>query len=173
MTGLDIDNDHIISISCFITDAQMNLLDDQGFDIVVHLDNSTLDGMGEWCTRTHSESGLIAASVTSTITPQAAAESLLQYIKKHVPKPKTGLLAGNSVHADKAFLRKPPYLAVMNHLHYRILDVSTIKEAARRWAPAEVLNEVPKKKGLHQAREDILESIEEAKFYRDVFFNRK
>ena len=99
-----------------------------------------------------------------------AASALLQYIRTYVPKPRKGLLAGSSVHCDKEFLNKKPYAKVMEHLHYRILDVSSIKEAARRWAPEETLEKVPRKKGLHQAREDILESIEEARYYREVFF---
>lgn len=74
------------------------------------------------------------------------------------------------MHCDKEFLRREPFAKILNHLTYRILDVSAIKEAARRWAPVEVLRKVPRKKGLHQAQEDILESIEEARFYRDAFF---
>jgi oligoribonuclease len=79
-------------------------------------------------------------------------------------------LAGNTVHADKAFLRKEPYKKVHDHFHHRILDVSTIKEAAVRWSTQEVLKEVPKKKNLHTAREDILESIEEARYYKQAIF---
>ncbi|KAI4214345.1 MAG: hypothetical protein LQ351_003098 [Letrouitia transgressa] len=173
MTGLDLDKDQIISISCFITDAQLNLLDAEGFDVIVHLDKSTLNAMNEWCQKTHGESGLTASSIASTTTPEQAAEGLLQYIRKYVSKPRTGLLAGNSVHADKEFLKRQPYLRVMDYLHYRILDVSTIKEAARRWAEPKTIGQIPKKKGLHQAREDILESIEEAKFYRSAFFKGK
>ncbi|KAI4112788.1 MAG: hypothetical protein LQ345_006111 [Seirophora villosa] len=173
MTGLDVDNDEIISVCCFITDGQLNLVDDQGWEGVVHLDKSRLDSMDEWCTSTHGKSGLIAASIASSTTAEEAAKGLLAYIEKYIPRSRTGVLAGNSVHADKAFLRKPPFDCVNRHLHYRILDVSTIKEAARRWAPLEMLDRAPLKQGLHQAREDILESIAEAKFYRDTFFTPK
>ena len=128
--------------------------------------------MNEWCTATHGNSGLTSAAIASKTTPQEAADGLLQYVKRLVLEKGQGLLAGNSVHADKDFLKKPPYSKVLDYLHYRILDVSSIKEAARRWAPAETLEQLPRKKGLHQAREDILESIEEAKFYRDIFFGR-
>ena len=159
-----------MSISCFITDSQLNLLDEQGFDTIVHHDKSTLDDMDEWCVQTHGKSGLTAACIASTTDANAAASTLLEYIKTHIPKPRSGLLAGNSVHCDKEFLNQGPYSQIMAYLHYRILDVSSIKEAARRWAPDEVLAKVPKKKGLHQAREDILESIEEARYYRDTFF---
>ena len=173
MTGLDVEKDEIISLCCFITDAQLNLLDDQGWEAVVHLDKSRLDAMGEWCRDTHGASGLTEASLKSTTTGEEAAQGLLAYIEKYVPASRYGLLAGNSVHADKAFLRKPPFELVIRHLHYRILDVSTIKEAAARWAPPEILDHAPSKQGLHQAREDILESIAEARFYRDVFFKEK
>ncbi|KAL8936493.1 MAG: hypothetical protein Q9216_004899 [Gyalolechia sp. 2 TL-2023] len=170
MTGLDVDNDEIISICCFITDAQLQLLDDTGWETVVHLDKSRLDTMDEWCKSTHGRSGLTAASIASTTTAEEAANSLLAYIEKYIPSSRRGVLAGNSVHADKAFLRKPPFASVIRHLHYRIFDVSTIQEAARRWAPVEALDKAPLKQGLHQAREDILDSIAEAKFYRDIFF---
>ncbi|KAL8719092.1 MAG: hypothetical protein Q9225_003851 [Loekoesia sp. 1 TL-2023] len=173
MTGLDVDNDEIISICCFITDAQLQLLDDNGWEAVIHLDKSRFDAMDEWCKSTHGASGLIAASIASNTTAEEAANGLLAYIEKYIPRSRTGVLAGNSVHADKAFLRKPPFDAIIRHLHYRIFDVSTIKEAARRWAPQGILDKAPLKQGLHQAREDILESIAEAKFYRDVFFQPK
>jgi oligoribonuclease len=97
---------------------------------------------------------------------------LLEYIKRFVPEPKRALLAGNSVHADKAFLRKEPYKKVHDHLSHRILDVSTLKEAARRWSSLDVLLGIPKKKLLHTARSDILESIEEAAFYKNFIFQR-
>ena len=169
MTGLDRTSDTIMSIACYVTSANLELLDD-GFEVVVSHSREQLDAMGEWCQRTHGASGLMAACLSSTITPGEAADALLAYIKHHIPEPRQGLLAGNSVHADKEFLSKAPYNRVIGHLHYRILDVSSIKEAAKRWAPSEMLSKAPKKKGLHQAKEDILESIEEAKFYRDVFF---
>ena len=173
MTGLDSVGDKIISISCFITDAQLELLDDYGWDIIIHHDKATLDRMDEWCIQTHGNSGLTAASIASTTTPQQASDGLLEYIKKFVTRPRMGLLAGNSVHCDKEFLRKRPYSQVLDYLNYRILDVSSIKEAARRWTSPETLKQVPAKKGLHQARDDILESIEEARFYRNRFFVEK
>ncbi|KAI4265270.1 MAG: hypothetical protein L6R38_009539 [Xanthoria sp. 2 TBL-2021] len=172
MTGLDVDNDEIISLCCFITDAQLNLLDEHGFEAVVHLDKSRLDAMDEWCITTHGKTGLTKASIASTTTAQEAANGLLAYIEKYVPRSVRGLLAGNTVHQDKAFLRKPPFDPVIRYLHYRMLDVSSINEAARRWAPQGALDKAPRKDGLHQAREDILDSIREARFYRDVFFKR-
>jgi oligoribonuclease len=89
-----------------------------------------------------------------------------------VPESKRALLAGNSVHADKAFLRKEPYKKVHDHFSHRILDVSSLKEAARRWSPPKVLVDIPKKRLLHKAKEDILESIEEAKYYKQVIFQQ-
>lgn len=172
MTGLDRNRDTIMSISCFITDADLNLLDTDGFDSIVHHERARLDTMDEWCINTHGKSGLTQACIESTVRPEAAAASLLDYIKRFIPESRKGLLAGNSVHCDKEFLSKAPYSKVLGHLHYRILDVSSIKEAARRWAPEQVLMAAPPKKGLHQAREDILESISEARFYRDAFFHQ-
>jgi oligoribonuclease len=169
MTGLNPDTEEIIEIYCLITDGQLNLLDEKGWGTVVHLPKSRMDKMGEWCQRTHGQSGLTAAVLASTVTAEAAADELLAYVQRLVPKPRTALLAGNSVHADRAFLRKEPYSKVIDHLHYRLLDVSTIKEAARRWCP-DVAKKTPSKKGLHQAREDILESIEEAKYFKEELF---
>ena len=173
MTGLDYDNDEIIQIACFITDAELNLLDAEGFETVVHQSEDRMNAMDDWCRKTHAKSGLTAAVIASDITAEIAAAHLLTYVKKYVPDRRKALLAGNSVHADRAFLRRHPYNQVIDHLHHRILDVSTIKEAARRWSSNDVLKATPRKKGLHEAKTDILESIEEAKFYRDVFFNPK
>ncbi|KAK4131997.1 ribonuclease H-like protein [Trichocladium antarcticum] len=193
MTGLDPETDSIIEIFCLITDGQLELLDEPGWGTVVHQSRERMDMMDEWCARVHGESGLTAAVIDSAVTPQQAADSLLAYIQKHVPEKGVALLAGNSVHADQAFLRKGPYKRVLNHLHYRILDVSSIKEAARRWWSLEttpiplpqhlsrahtvltqtspqVASAAPHKRGLHKAKQDILESIEEARFYRAAVF---
>lgn len=201
MTGLDPTTDTILSISCFITNAQLDLLDPQGLDIIIKQPKSVLDNMSEWCKETHTSSGLVSACLSSSsspavtaVTPDQAAASLLEYIKTYVPKPRTAVLAGNSIHQDKAFLvaardnnnynnnkedegggrgsrgSRQTYGKVLDYLHYRILDVSSFKEGARRWAEKDLLERVPLKKGLHQARQDVLESLEECRFYRDVFF---
>jgi oligoribonuclease len=172
MTGLDNDNDTIMSLAAFITDADLNILDEAGYEATIHHDKEQLDRMGEWCTDHHGRSGLTQACIDSTTTAEQAAEGLFLYIKTYVPERRTGLLAGNSVHADKSFLVKQPYKIVTDHLSYRILDVSTIKEAARRWAPKETLKKIPRKQMLHEARADILESIEEVRYYRQAFFLR-
>ncbi|KAJ5174376.1 uncharacterized protein N7482_000253 [Penicillium canariense] len=171
MTGLDPENDTILQICCFITDAQLRLLEPHGFDAVIHHPDTALDRMSAWCIDTHGRTGLTAAVRASTTSAADAANALLAYIRQHVPAPRTALLAGNSVHADKAFLARGPYAKVLEFLHYRILDVSTIKEAARRWGNEELLAQVPPKREVHLARDDILESIAEMRFYREKLFD--
>lgn len=170
MTGLNPDTDTILQICCFITDAHLRLLEPTGFETVIHHPKSTLDNMSPWCIDTHGRTGLTAAALSSTTTAETAAADLLSYVRKYVPEPRTAVLAGNSVHADKAFLARGPYAAVLEWLHYRILDVSAIKEAARRWGSEELLAAVPVKREVHLAKDDILESIEEMKFYRERLF---
>lgn len=170
MTGLNPDTEEIIEIYCLVTTGSLELLDEDGYHAIVHWPKSRLDQMDEWCTSTHGASGLTQAVLDSTTTPQQAADGLYDYITKLVPEKRKGLLAGNSIHADRTFLRKEPYAKALDHLHYRLLDVTTIKEAARRWAVPRVVKKVPSKKGRHKARDDILESIEEAKYYRDAIF---
>ena len=173
MTGLDPDKEEILEIFCIITTADLQVIDPKGFHAVIHWPAVRLDQMDAWCTDTHGKSGLTAAVHASTTTPEQAADGLFQYVTKYIPEQRKALLAGNSIHADRAFLRKGPYAKVMDHLHYRLLDVSTIKEAARRWCPESVMAQVPAKKARHLAKDDILESIEEAKYYRNVIFQRE
>lgn len=170
MTGLDVENDTIMSLACFITDAHLNILDDTGYEAVIHHSQSQLDGMGEWCRTHHGASGLSSACLNSCTTAETAAEELLAYIQRFVPERRKALLAGNTVHVDKAFLAKEPWTKVVRYLHHRILDVSAIKEGARRWAGEDVLRGSPQKAGKHEAKADILESIEEARYWRRVFF---
>ncbi|KAI7782313.1 oligoribonuclease [Diaporthe eres] len=172
MTGLDYNNDEIIEVYCLITNGNLALVDTEGWGTVVHQPQARMDQMDEWCTRTHGQTGLTAAVVASDVTPEQAADGLLAYIKEHVPQPGTAILAGNSVHADRAFLMREPYRKVVDHLHYRILDVSSLKEAARRWSPR-ALENAPAKKTLHKAKDDILESIEEARFYKEAIFESR
>jgi len=174
MTGLDPSHDQILQICCYITDAQLQLLDEDGFEAVIHQPESIMlsgnNFMSQWCVDTHGRSGLTAAVIESRTTAPAAAADLLAYIQKYVPAPRTALLAGNSVHADRAFLSQGSYARVLEWLHYRVLDVSSFKEAARRWGSEDLLNGAPPKRGVHLAREDILESIEEMRFYRAKLF---
>lgn len=170
MTGLNPDTEEILEIYCVLTTGNLEVIDDEGFHAVVHWPKARLDQMDDWCTATHGNSGLTAAVLASSTTPSEAAAGLYDYITRLVPERRKALLAGNSVHADRAFLRRGPYARVVDHLHYRILDVSAIKEAARRWSPPGVAAGAPPKKGRHLARDDILESIEEARYYRDAIF---
>ncbi|KAL5612332.1 hypothetical protein BROUX41_000134 [Berkeleyomyces rouxiae] len=175
MTGLDPDTDQILEVSCLITTADLTLIDPTGYTAVVHTPSSRLAQMDAWCTATHASSGLTArvlAAPADRATASAAAAGLLAYIRRWVPRARSALLAGNSVHADRAFLRRGAWAPVVEYLHYRILDVSAIKEAARRWCAPEVLAGAPRKTGTHRAREDILESIEEARYYKDAIFGR-
>lgn len=173
MTGLEPDTDHILQICCFVTDAQLRLLEPDGFETIIHQPKSTLDAMSQWCIDTHGRSGLTDAVLSSSTTAEIAARDLLSYIKQHVPQPGTGLLAGNSIHADRAFLSKGPYAQVLEWLHYRILDVSTMKEAVRRWGSDDLLRNAPRKREVHLAKDDILESIEEMRYYRERLFQGK
>jgi len=172
MTGLDTSKDTIMSLACFVTDYELNMLDD-GYEVVIHHSKEQLDQMGEWCTSHHRDSGLTQACLDSTTTAEQAADELLAYIQSHVPERKKALLAGNTVHADQRFLRQEPWRKIVSYLHHRILDVSAIKEAAKRWAPIEVIKASPAKAGKHEAKADILESIAEAKYYKDMFFAPK
>ncbi|KAF8462991.1 ribonuclease H-like domain-containing protein [Kalaharituber pfeilii] len=172
MTGLNPETDVILQIVCFITSSSLDLLEPTGLELVIHYPKSVLDQMGPWCQETHARTGLTQRVLASTTTPEEAAAKLLAYIKAHVPKPRSALLAGNSIHADRMFLAKlcPE---ILEHLHYRIMDVSTLKECARRWSSKGVRSRVPQKKGLHEARADVLESIEEMRYYKKVFFDRR
>ena len=169
MTGLDPDTEEIIEIFCLITNGELDLLDDAGWGVVVHQTKARMDLMDEWCTKTHGNSGLTQAVLESQVIPEQAADELLAYIQRHVPERGIALLAGNSVHADRAFLRQEPYKKVIDHLHYRLLDVSSLKEAAVRWCPR-IAKKAPSKKGLHKAKDDILESIREANYFKDKVF---
>ncbi|XP_012669755.1 small fragment nuclease [Clupea harengus] len=166
MTGLDIEKDEIIEMACIITDSELNILA-EGPNLIINQPDELLDGMSEWCQTHHGSSGLTQAVRDSKISLQDAEKEFLSFIKKYTP-PHQCPLAGNSVHADKKFLDKymPQF---MSQLHYRIIDVSTVKELCRRWYPAEY-KKAPSKKGSHRALDDIRESISELKFYRKAIF---
>ncbi|KAJ1728824.1 rna exonuclease [Coemansia biformis] len=154
MTGLDYQHDTIIEIACIITDGDLNILE-TGKDIVIHQSKAVMDGMNDWCKEHHGRSGLTQSVLASTVTMAEAEASVLALVKRHCSRPRTAVLAGNSVHADRAFLtRLMPELT--EFLHYRIIDVSSVKELARRWSrPA--------------ALDDIVDSIEELRHYKDRF----
>ncbi|XP_010751580.3 small fragment nuclease [Larimichthys crocea] len=166
MTGLDVDKDRIIEMACIITDSDLNILA-EGPNLIINQPDSLLDGMSDWCKEHHGKSGLTQAVRDSKITLEQAEYEFLSFVRQHTP-PGQCPLAGNSVHADKRFLDKymPQF---MYHLHYRIIDVSTIKELCRRWFPEEY-KIVPHKKASHRALDDIWESIKELQYYRANVF---
>ncbi|KAK2879917.1 hypothetical protein Q8A73_023729 [Channa argus] len=166
MTGLNIEKDQIIEMACIITDLDLNILA-EGPNLIINQPDELLEGMSDWCKEHHGKSGLTQAVRDSKITLQQAEYEFLSFVRQHTP-PGQCPLAGNSVHADKRFLDKfmPQF---MYHLHYRIIDVSTIKELCRRWFPEEYKT-VPHKKATHRALDDILESIKELQYYRASIF---
>ena len=165
MTGLDPDNDVIIEIATLITDADLNILA-EGPTYAVHQPDSILDTMDEWNTNQHGKSGLTQRVRDSKISPAQAEVETIAFLEKWVPKGKSPI-CGNSICQDRRFLvRGMPKLEA--YFHYRNLDVSTIKELARRWRP-DVLAGV-KKSSAHLALDDIKDSIAELQHYRDTFF---
>ncbi|XP_053297166.1 small fragment nuclease isoform X1 [Pleuronectes platessa] len=166
MTGLDIEKDQIIEMACIITDSDLNILA-EGPNLIIKQQDELLDGMSDWCKEHHGKSGLTQAVRDSKITLEQAEYEFLSFVRQHTPPGKCPL-AGNSVHADKRFLDK--YMSqFMCHLHYRIIDVSTIKELCRRWFPEEY-KMTPHKKATHRALNDIRESIKELQYYRANIF---
>ena len=161
MSGLNIDKEHILEMACLITDQDLNVIA-EGPELIIHQSDQVLADMDAWCTKTHRESGLTQAVRESKINIAQAEEMMLTFLRQNnIPKGQCPL-AGNSVHADRMFLNK--YMKnFLNHLHYRIVDVSTIKELTKRWYPNE-----PgfAKKNAHRALDDIKESIAELKYYR-------
>ena len=167
MTGLDPDTDVILEIACIVTNGNLDEIV-EGPDLVLHATQAQLEGMVDIVVQMHTKSQLVNDVATSTLTVAEAERLVLEFISEHVPERFTAPLAGNSVHADRAFLRR--YMPALNdYLHYRIVDVSTIKELARRWYP-EAANKAPRKHGDHRAMADIRESIEELRYFRSSVF---
>ncbi|WP_088331316.1 oligoribonuclease [Lacimicrobium sp. SS2-24] len=166
MTGLDPDKEKVLEIATIITDGQLNILA-EGPVIAIHQADAVLDGMDDWCTKTHGDSGLTARCRSSQIDEQQATEQTLAFLQQWVPQG-VSPLCGNSIGQDRRFMvRHMPQLEA--YFHYRNVDVSTIKELVRRWKP-ELLEQF-KKKGTHQALDDIRESIAEMQFYRQHVFS--
>lgn len=167
MTGLDLASDRLIEIAALVTDAELNVLG-EGIDVVIHTDDEALDGMVEVVARMHSRSGLIEEVRASTIDVATAQDMVMDYIRSHVTTPKTAPLAGNSIATDRGFLaRDMPELD--EYLHYRMIDVSSIKELCRRWYPRIYYGQ-PEKGLEHRALADIQESIRELRYYRRTAF---
>lgn len=167
MTGLDHQRDRIIEICCIVTDGDLNVVQDNCYESVVHCDRSVLDGMNEWCVEHHGASGLTKKVLESTKSREQVEQELLQFIKKYVPDPRVGLLAGNSVHMDRLFMLKE-FPSVVEHLFYRLVDVSSIMEVCNRHNPG-LARLAPRKDKNHTAKSDILESIEQLQWYRDHY----
>lgn len=166
MTGLDPRTDWVLEIATLVTDGALNVIA-EGPDLVIHHPDEVLEAMNEWCVTHHGASGLTARVKASTISTAEAEQLTLEFVKQHCPAGTTPL-AGNSIHMDRSFLKlhMPTF---EGYLHYRNVDVSTVKELARRWSPS-VLETAPRKSEAHRARDDIFESITELKHYRDTFF---
>ena len=165
MTGLNPDTDRIIEIATIITDSQLNVIA-QGPVLAVHQPEAIMNSMDEWYTRTHGGSGLTQRVKESTLSEADVERQTLEFLQQHVPKNKSPL-CGNSICQDRRFLaRSMP--ALESYLHYRNLDVSSIKELVRRWKPE--IAPGFEKKNTHKALDDILESIAELKYYREHFF---
>lgn len=167
MTGLRLDSDKLIEVAALVTDSDLNVLGD-GIDIVIHADDAALAAMPPVVTEMHARSGLTDEVRASTVTLAEAEERVLAYIREFVPAPRTVPLAGNSIATDRGFLaRDMPELDA--HLHYRMIDVSSIKELCRRWYPRVYFGQ-PEKGLAHRALADITESIRELDYYRRTAF---
>ncbi len=166
MTGLDLTKDALVEISCIVTDAELNPLDD-GIDVVIKPPAEAVEQMADVVREMHTTSGLLA-ELQSGLTLAEAQELVLGYVRQYVPEARKVPLCGNSIATDRSFLaRDMPDLDAF--LHYRMVDVSTIKELARRWYPR-VYFASPEKHGGHRALADIRESIRELRYYREAVF---
>jgi oligoribonuclease len=167
MTGLDPLNDVIVEIATLITDDQLEIVA-EGPDLVVHASPEQLGRMVDVVREMHVASGLLPLIEASTVTLEEAGRQTLEFIKAHVPEPRRVPLAGNSIGTDRRFLAT--YLPeIEDHLHYRSVDVSTVKELTRRWYPGVLLG-APAKAGTHRALDDIRESVDELRYYRKTVF---
>ncbi|MEI6868039.1 MAG: oligoribonuclease [Actinomycetes bacterium] len=166
MTGLDLNKDVLVEIAVLVTDSQLNILG-EGVDLVIKATQAQLEGMGDFVRNMHTESGLIA-EIPNGVSLFEAEAAILEYLKKYAPEAGKSPLAGNSVSVDRTFIARD--LPGLNeYLHYRTVDVSSIKELARRWYPR-VYFAAPKKTGNHRALGDIRDSIEELEYYRNSIF---
>ena len=167
MTGLDLGKDKLIEVAALVTDPELNVLG-EGVDLVIHADDAALDAMPPVVRDMHAKSGLTEEVRRSAITLAEAEEQVLAYVREFVPNPRTAPLCGNSIATDRGFLaRDMPALDAF--LHYRMIDVSSIKELCRRWYPRVYFGQPPK--GLaHRALADIRESIRELEYYRRTIF---
>ena len=170
MTGLDDQKDVIVEIATLLTDDDLNVVA-EGPDLVIQAPEEALAGMDEVVVKMHTKSGLLDAIRASTVTLQEAEAATLEFLKQHAPEPNKLPLCGNSIGTDRRFLLR--YMpSIEDHLHYRCIDVSTIKELARRWYP-EAYKAAPEKAKGHRALDDILESVAELRHYREHMFRER
>jgi oligoribonuclease len=166
MTGLDIERDALVEIACVVTDGELNLLDD-GIDLIIKPPAESLESMPDVVREMHTTSGLLA-ELPGGIAVTEAAELVLEYVRGHVTEPGRAPLCGNSIATDRWFIaRDMPELD--NYLHYRMIDVSSVKELSRRWFPRTYFA-APAKHGGHRALADIRESVQELRYYREAVF---
>src|SRR5215475_603775 len=166
MTGLDLKRDALIEIACLVTDGSLDLLD-EGIDLVIKPPPEALDQMEDVVREMHTASGLLN-ELASGVTLAEAQDQVLGYVRKHISEPRRVPLAGNSIATDRVFIaRDMPELDAF--LHYRMVDVSSVKELARRWYPRAYFASPPKRGG-HRALADITESIQELRYYRETIF---
>ncbi len=167
MTGLDPSRDSIVEVASLITDDDLAVVA-EGPDLVVSCPSARLAAMDEAVRAMHTASGLLEAIQASTLTLEEAGERTLSFIQEHVPEPRTVPLCGNSIGTDRRFLAAQlPDIEAW--LHYRSVDVSTVKELCRRWYP-DALDQAPEKQGGHRALDDIRESVDELRYYRATIF---
>lgn len=167
MTGLDLGRDKLIEVAALVTDPDLNVLGD-GVDVVIHADEEALEGMPEIVQTMHAKSGLTEEVRRSAVTLAEAEDLVLDYVRTFVKEPRTAPLCGNSIATDRGFIaRDMPRLDA--HLHYRMIDVSSIKELCRRWYPRVYFGQ-PQKGLAHRALADVRESIRELEYYRRTLF---
>ena len=166
MTGLDLAGDALVEVAALVTDGELNVLG-EGVDVIIKPGDEALERMGDFVRTMHTSSGLLDQLATG-LTMAEAEERVLDYVREFVPEPRKAPLAGNTIGTDRAFLARdmPTFEA---HVHYRNVDVSSIKELARRWFPRAYYSS-PAKSGNHRALADVQESIEELRYYRDAVF---
>jgi oligoribonuclease len=167
MTGLDVGKDALIEIAALVTDGELRVLG-EGVDVVIHADDAALDSMPEVVREMHAKSGLTEAVRQSTVSLAEAERLVLAYVRRWVPEARSAPLAGNSIATDRAFLARD-MAELDGYLHYRMVDVSSIKELCRRWYPR-VYYAQPAKGLAHRALADIIESIRELAYYRRAVF---
>jgi oligoribonuclease len=165
MTGLDVERHRIVELAVLVTDAQLEVLAD-GLDLVVHQPGDVLAEMDDFVRKMHTKSGLLAEIERSSLSLDAAGAQAMAYIAQFVPEAGTAPMCGNSIGVDRRFLDR--YLPALDrYLHYRSIDVSSIKELCRRWYP-DIYKKRPSKTEKHRALDDILESVAELRYYRDT-----